>query len=151
MLELHDNITELASASGYKWKDVCFKYDSCIWWIIITSFNFCLWFNVIRIPVVTEPETNRRRKRQANSGEIESFGFDDFDFGGFDSNFEDISPPALDPNFEPAIDLPTGKFFFYELNYRSCSKWLKKNYFFFRFVLKQKYSVTSWRDWKKLV
>jgi hypothetical protein len=63
----------------------------------------------IRIPVVTEPETKRRRKRQANSSEIESFGFDDFDFDGFDANFEDISAPALDPNFEPAIDLPIGK------------------------------------------
>ncbi|XP_046631548.1 uncharacterized protein LOC124311207 [Daphnia pulicaria] len=87
MLELHDNISELASTNGYKWKDVCFK-----------------------VPVVTEPETKRRRKRQANSSEIESFGFDDFDFDGFDSNFEDISAPALDPNFEPAIDLPIGIF-----------------------------------------
>jgi hypothetical protein len=63
----------------------------------------------IRIPVVTEPETKRRRKRQANSSEIESLGFDDFDFDGFDANFEDIPAPALDPNFEPAIDLPIGK------------------------------------------
>ena len=66
----------------------------------------------LRIPVVTQPETNRRRKRQANSSEIESLGFDDFDFGGFDSNFEEIQPAALDPNFEPAIDLPTGRYIF---------------------------------------
>lgn len=78
--------------------------------------NFKQIIKNIRIPVVTQPEAKRWRKRQANSSEIESFGFDDFDFGGFDTNFEEISPPDLDPNFEPAIDLPTGNFFFRELN-----------------------------------
>lgn len=42
---------------------------------------------------------------------MESLDLEDFDFGGFDSNFEDIPAPTLDPNFEPAIDLPTGKIF----------------------------------------
>ncbi len=78
-------------------------------WVVNHRMNFKKIICSIRIPVVTQPETIRRRKRQANSSEMESLDFENFDFDGFDSNFEDIPAPTLDPNFEPAIDLPTGK------------------------------------------
>lgn len=87
MLELHDNITAVSSASGYQWRNVCFK-----------------------VPVVTEQQTNQRRKRQLNISENDPFDFEDFNFDGFDANFEEMPSSSIDPDFEPAIDLPTGIF-----------------------------------------
>lgn len=58
-----------------------------------------------------KPVATSRRKRQAfnsSSTEIVADDFFDFDFNGFESNFDGNIEPALDPDFEPAIDLPTG-------------------------------------------
>lgn len=62
---------------------------------------------IYRIPVVTEKTVavGTRRKRQDNPAEDDMF---DFDFSDFDSKFDDIPPPSLDPDFEPSVDLPLG-------------------------------------------
>lgn len=68
------------------------------------TLNFLL---TSRIPVVTEktPVVGTRRKRQDNPTEDDLF---DFDFSDFDSKFDDIPQPSLDPDFEPSVDLPLG-------------------------------------------
>lgn len=63
-----------------------------------------------RIPVVTEKTTEivTRKKRQDNPDDSADELFD-FDFGDFDSKFDDVQPPSIDPDFEPSVDLPLGK------------------------------------------
>lgn len=63
-----------------------------------------------RIPVVNEQPavTNRRRKRQINQTETHDDDFFAISFDDFDSNFADSLEPSIDPDFEPAVDLPTG-------------------------------------------
>ena len=64
-----------------------------------------------RLPVLTEETEKKllvRKRRQAEINEPEEYF--DFDFDSFETNFEEISDPVLDPNFEPSIDLPAGEF-----------------------------------------
>ena len=117
MLELHDNISAVVSPKGYQWKDVCFKWD---FRIFDPSIQFNQYWSPLsisynRIPIVTEQPNaagTNRRKRQINQTETldDDDSFFNFDFDGFDSNFGDALEPNLDPDFEPAIDLPTGNF-----------------------------------------
>jgi len=81
MLEIHNSISQLQSANGHEWSDVCFK-----------------------LPVVNEETTSSKRSKR----DTEDDDFD-FEFGEFSSQFDDTTF-GPDPNFEPSIDLPIAIF-----------------------------------------